>query len=182
MACRVWARTRATVVLPATGGPVRTITRPPASVGGTPAAGSFTLPTPPGARNVLAAIGNTYALTLNLSKDSRSSNPYPGVHYFLATTWPLTCQVFRGLEAEQLGSRFYDRRCAVWERLERHELNRRGRGMAELRPGERPIPSLPAGTDLLPQIKHLVVLMIEDHPSDRYLRMLPPPADPFTLS
>jgi phospholipase C len=69
----------------------------------------------------------------------------------------------------------------VWERLERHELKRRGRGTAALRPGERPIPSLPAGTDLLPQIKHIVVLMMENHSYDNYLGMLSGRGDGFRL-
>ncbi len=60
----------------------------------------------------------------------------------------------------------------MWERLERHELNRRGRGMASLAPGQRPFTSRPAGTDLLPQIKHIVVLMMENHSYDSYLGML----------
>ncbi len=69
----------------------------------------------------------------------------------------------------------------MWERLERHELKRRGRGVAALRPGERPIPSLPAGTDLLPQIKHIVVLMMENHSYDSYLGMLAGRGDGFKL-
>ncbi|HYS33181.1 MAG TPA: alkaline phosphatase family protein [Streptosporangiaceae bacterium] len=60
----------------------------------------------------------------------------------------------------------------MWERLERHELNRRGRRMASLAPGQRPFTSLPAGADLLPQIKHIVVLMMENHSYDSYLGML----------
>ena len=69
----------------------------------------------------------------------------------------------------------------MWERLERHELKRRGRGMAALRPVERPIRSLPAGTDLLPQIKHIVVLMMENHSYDNYLGMLSGRGDGFRL-
>src|SRR5712664_2246119 len=53
--------------------------------------------------------------------------------------------------------------------------------MAALRPGERPIPSLPAGTDLLPQIKHIVVLMMENHSYDSYLGMLAGRGDGFKL-
>ena len=60
----------------------------------------------------------------------------------------------------------------MWERLERQELNRRGRRMASLAPGQRPFTSLPAGADLLPQIKHIVVLMMENHSYDSYLGML----------
>src|SRR6267154_1435326 len=53
--------------------------------------------------------------------------------------------------------------------------------MAALRPGERPVPSLPAGTDMLPQIKHIVVLMMENHSYDNYLGMLAGRGDGFTL-
>ncbi len=57
----------------------------------------------------------------------------------------------------------------MWERLEKREIARRG-----LRPGpgERPRPDLPAGTDLIPEIKHIVVLMMENHSYDNYLGML----------
>ena len=58
------------------------------------------------------------------------------------------------------------------EQLERIELKRRGRHARSLKPGERPEPSLPAGTDLLPQIKHIVVLMMENHSYDNYLGAL----------
>ena len=38
--------------------------------------------------------------------------------------------------------------------------------------GERPDPSVPAGTDRLPPIKHIVVLMMENHSYDNYLGAL----------
>ena len=38
--------------------------------------------------------------------------------------------------------------------------------------GERPRPDLPAGADLIPQIKHIVVLMMENHSYDNYLGTL----------
>jgi phospholipase C len=72
-------------------------------------------------------------------------------------------------------------RCDVWEWLERYELKRRRRGTAALQPGERPIPSLPAGTDLLPQIKHIVVLMMENHSYDSYLGTLSGRGDGLSL-
>jgi phospholipase C len=59
----------------------------------------------------------------------------------------------------------------MWERLERREIDR-------LRPpraaaaGDRPRPDLPAGTDLLPQIRHIVVLMMENHSYDNYFGRL----------
>jgi len=44
---------------------------------------------------------------------------------------------------------------------------------AELRkPGSLPYPKLPAGTDTIPQIKHIVVLMMENHSYDNHLGML----------
>src|SRR5581483_2822439 len=39
-------------------------------------------------------------------------------------------------------------------------------------PGTRPFPQLPAGVDTLPQIEHIVVLMMENHSFDNYLGML----------
>jgi hypothetical protein len=57
----------------------------------------------------------------------------------------------------------------MWERLEKREISQRG-----LRPGpgERPRPDLPEGTDLIPKIKHIVVLMQENHSYDNYLGTL----------
>jgi phospholipase C len=43
------------------------------------------------------------------------------------------------------------------------------------------MPSLPAGTDMLPQIKHIVVLMMENHSYDNYLGMLAGRGDGFML-
>ncbi|MGI8663158.1 MAG: alkaline phosphatase family protein [Acidimicrobiales bacterium] len=37
-----------------------------------------------------------------------------------------------------------------------------------LAPGSRPFPGLPEGTDMLPQIEHIVVLMMENHSFDNY--------------
>jgi phospholipase C len=39
-------------------------------------------------------------------------------------------------------------------------------------PGSRPHPGVPAGTDMIPQIKHIVVLMMENHSYDNHLGML----------
>ena len=68
----------------------------------------------------------------------------------------------------------------MWDRLERYELKYRGRHLSKLQPGQRPVPTLPAGSDLLPQIKHIVVLMMENHSYDNYLGMLRR-GDGFTL-
>jgi len=48
------------------------------------------------------------------------------------------------------------------------------------KPGERPDPSKPEGTDLLPQIDHVVVVMMENHSFDNYLGVLGR-GDGFTL-
>ena len=40
------------------------------------------------------------------------------------------------------------------------------------RVGERPDPSKPVGTDLIPQIEHVVVLMMENHSYDNYFGLL----------
>src|SRR4051794_17873419 len=47
-------------------------------------------------------------------------------------------------------------------------------------PGDRWDPSKPEGTDLLPQIEHIVVVMMENHSFDNYLGMLGR-GDGFTL-
>ena len=69
----------------------------------------------------------------------------------------------------------------MWERLEGREIRRRRassariaarRGIRAPEVGNGPRPDLPAGTDLLPQIKHIVVLMMENHSYDNYLGML----------
>jgi phospholipase C len=64
----------------------------------------------------------------------------------------------------------------MWERLEGREIKRRapraGTQGQEGVVGHRPRPDLPAGTDLLPQIRHIVILMMENHSYDNYLGML----------
>jgi len=40
------------------------------------------------------------------------------------------------------------------------------------KPGSLPYPRLRAGTDMIPQIKHIVVLMMENHSYDNHLGML----------
>jgi phospholipase C len=57
----------------------------------------------------------------------------------------------------------------MWERLEKRGIERRGLVAG---PGERPRPDLPPGADLIPGIKHIVVLMMENHSYDNYLGML----------
>src|ERR1700744_6502013 len=58
---------------------------------------------------------------------------------------------------------------STWERIEREKLRQRDRRRRPGRPGDRPDPSRPAGTDRLPQVKHIVVLMMENHSFDNYL-------------
>jgi phospholipase C len=61
---------------------------------------------------------------------------------------------------------------STWERIERRQLRGRERQSRRHRPGERPDPARRVGTDLLPQIKHIVVLMMENHSFDNYLGTL----------
>jgi phospholipase C len=58
-----------------------------------------------------------------------------------------------------------------------------GRGHRPLRqPGSLPYPGLPPGTDTIPQIKHIVVLMMENHSYDNKLGLLRrPDADGFRV-
>ena len=70
----------------------------------------------------------------------------------------------------------------MWHLLEHHEMKRLSRGRAAARRGPRPRPALPAGTDLLPQIRHVVVLMMENHSYDNYLGMLQGRGDGFPMN
>src|SRR5512135_1011212 len=69
----------------------------------------------------------------------------------------------------------------VWNRLEQRELKRVSRRISDYRAGQLPAPGQPAGTDLLPQIKHIVVLMMENHSYDNYLGMLAGRGEGFPL-
>src|SRR6266567_1030451 len=69
----------------------------------------------------------------------------------------------------------------MWQRLEGREIRRRyassartaaRRGITRPDTGDRPRPDLAEGADLLPQIKHIVILMMENHSYDNYLGML----------
>jgi phospholipase C len=73
------------------------------------------------------------------------------------------------------------RRRDVWNQLEHREINRRTRRRGPLRPETLPRPDLPAGTDLIPEIKHIVVLMMENHSYDNYLGMLTGRGEGFPL-
>jgi phospholipase C len=61
-------------------------------------------------------------------------------------------------------------------------MRRLARGRSAARFGSRPQPGRPAGTDLLPQIRHIVVLMMENHSYDNYLGMLPGRGEGFPLA
>jgi len=61
---------------------------------------------------------------------------------------------------------------ARWEAIEQRQIRRRTGTVPQVDPGSRPQPDLPIGTDLLPKIKHIVVLMMENHSYDNYLGML----------
>jgi phospholipase C len=69
----------------------------------------------------------------------------------------------------------------VWKRLEQAEVRRRARRSGDEAGRPLPRPSLPAGTDLLPQIRHIVVLMMENHSYDNYLGMLRGRGEGFPL-
>src|ERR1700704_5819963 len=43
---------------------------------------------------------------------------------------------------------------------------------APLGPGDRPVPHGPEGTNMLPQIEHIVIVMMENHSFDNYFGML----------
>src|SRR5580693_4022276 len=70
----------------------------------------------------------------------------------------------------------------MWHVLEHREMKRLARGRSAARYGSRPQPAQPAGTDLLPQIRHIVVLMMENHSYDNYLGMLPGRGEGFPLA
>src|ERR1022692_147454 len=97
---------------------------------------------------------------------------------------PPACQD-AGEEAQRQGREWTGHptgeRCIVWELLERHELNRLSRRLGDREPGPLPVPSVPGGTDLLPQIRHIVVLMMENHSYDNYLGMLKGRGEGFPL-
>jgi phospholipase C len=73
------------------------------------------------------------------------------------------------------------RSTVVWESVERQGLRRRSPRMERAQPGQRPDPSRPAGIDRLPQIKHIVVLMMENHSYDNYLGTLAGRGDGFPV-
>src|ERR1700690_1028000 len=70
----------------------------------------------------------------------------------------------------------------VGNRLKQRELKRVSRRISDNRAGQLPAPGQPAGTDLLPQIKHIVVLMMENHSYDNYLGMLTGRGEGFPLA
>src|SRR5262249_38822698 len=61
------------------------------------------------------------------------------------------------------------RDAGMWERLEKREIRRRSLHAPF---GTRPRPDMAPGTDLIPKIKHIVILMQENHSYDNYLGTL----------
>src|SRR3984957_1927556 len=55
------------------------------------------------------------------------------------------------------------------ERVEKRHIERKGLVPG---PAQRPRPDLEPGTDLIPKIEHIVILMMENHSYDNYLGML----------
>ena len=70
----------------------------------------------------------------------------------------------------------------MWHVLEHREMKRLARDRDAARHGPRPRPGLPPGIDLLPQIRHIVVLMMENHSYDNYLGMLSGRGEGFPLA
>lgn len=60
----------------------------------------------------------------------------------------------------------------AWEKAEQRRLKLRALSIDRAQHGQRPDPALPPGSDRLPQIKHIVVLMMENHSFDNYLGTL----------
>src|SRR5580704_19388410 len=60
---------------------------------------------------------------------------------------------------------------ASWRRSEPNHLAGSGWGRLR-RPGSLPDPRRPAGTDTIPQIEHIVVVMMENHSYDNHFGML----------
>jgi phospholipase C len=72
----------------------------------------------------------------------------------------------------------------VWHRLERHRLwwhERRPGGPSRRERRHCPDPSRSPGTDLLPQVRHIVVVMMENHSYDNYLGTLRGRGEGFLL-
>ena len=67
----------------------------------------------------------------------------------------------------------------MWHRLEHLEMKRRAPGRVAARFGPLPRPDVPAGTEAMPLIRHIVVLMMENHSYDNYLGMLPDRGEGF---
>src|SRR5689334_8162964 len=55
-----------------------------------------------------------------------------------------------------------------------------GAQAAPLGPGDRPFPDVPEGTDMLPNVEHIVIVMMENHSFDNYFGMVGR-GDGFTL-
>ena len=69
---------------------------------------------------------------------------------------------------------------ALWALPAYAGMSRHTSGPPLRKPGSRPFANVPAGTDMLPQIEHIVVVMMENHSFDNYFGMLGR-GDGFTL-
>ena len=70
----------------------------------------------------------------------------------------------------------------MWLEAERRGVERFFRQHPDAASGAPPNPDLPVGTDTLPQIKHIVILMMENHSYDNYFGMLADHGDGFSLN
>ncbi len=71
----------------------------------------------------------------------------------------------------------------MWKRLEAREIKRVVRRRDSNGTSRSlPRPELPPGTDLMPDIQHIVVLMMENHSFDNYLGMLAGRGEAFALN
>jgi phospholipase C len=107
---------------------------------------------------------------------NRSANPDPssGAH---GRRWSINRRRFlsgtgKALAASTFAAAAIDATAGATV-LPDHQAALRALGRTSLRlPGSRPHPDLPAGTDLLPGVDHIVVLMLENHSFDNLFGML----------
>ena len=70
----------------------------------------------------------------------------------------------------------------TWELIERQKLRGRDRRTRHHRPDGRPDPSRPVGTDMLPRIKHIIVLIGENRGLDHTFGVYKPKGRNQTIS
>jgi len=74
-----------------------------------------------------------------------------------------------------------DKMATVLKKVEVNQGRRRVRARREQLAGSRPDPSRPEGSDCLPQVQHIVILMMENHSYDNYFGMLAGRGDGLAL-